>query len=146
MWNSSKPIKFPHLWKLANQSTLKKADVIEITKACKVAFMKARDYFVARYWEESANWKNKQTNKNRMVRICFLKLPPNRVWLISKSCSCFNKVAYGRPSKKWTSWKGDMFTWSRLDVQFVKIISWKWSLVNRWKKRGRIQIINGFYI
>ena len=49
VWNSSKPIKFPHLWKLANQSTLNKAHVIEITKACKVAFMKARDSFVVRY-------------------------------------------------------------------------------------------------
>ena len=61
MWNS---IKFPHVWKLANQATLNEADVIEITKLCKVAFMKARD------WE-----------KNRMVKIYFLKLPANRFWL-----------------------------------------------------------------
>ena len=40
MWNSRKPIKFPHLWKLANQSTLNKAHVIEITKAGKVASWK----------------------------------------------------------------------------------------------------------
>ena len=42
MWNSSKPIKFPHLWKSANQSTMNKTHVIEITKACEIAFMKVR--------------------------------------------------------------------------------------------------------
>ena len=60
MWNSSKPIKFPHLWKLANQSTLNKAHVIEVTKACKVAFMKARDSFVVWYREEGVNWGKKE--------------------------------------------------------------------------------------
>ena len=69
MWNSSKPIKFPHLWKLANQSTLNKAHVIEITKACKVAFMKARDSFVIRYREE-----HEKLNKiNTKVKILFFK-------------------------------------------------------------------------
>ena len=64
MWNSSKSIKFPHLWKLSNQSTLNKAHVIEITKACKVAFMKARESFVVWYREERVNWENKQDGGN----------------------------------------------------------------------------------
>ena len=68
MWNSSKPIKFPHFWKLANQSMLNKAHVIEITKACKVAFMKARDSFVVRHRKERVDWK-----KNRMMKILFFK-------------------------------------------------------------------------
>ena len=34
MWNSIKPMQFPYLWKLANQSMLNKAHEIEITKAC----------------------------------------------------------------------------------------------------------------
>ena len=38
-WNSSTPIKFPRLSKLANQSTLNKAHAIEVTKTCKVAFI-----------------------------------------------------------------------------------------------------------
>ena len=47
MWNSSKPFKFSHLCKLANQSRLNKAYVIEITKACKVFFsVKTRDSYV----------------------------------------------------------------------------------------------------
>ena len=104
-WNSSKPIKFPHLWKLANQSTLNKAHVIEITKACKVAFMKARDSFVVRYRKERADWK-----KTGWWKFYFLKLPANRFWLTSKSCSWFNKVVYRRLSTKWNSWKGNMFT------------------------------------
>ena len=69
MWNSSKPIKFPHLWKLANQSTLNKAHVIEITKACKVAFMKARDSFVIRYREEHV----KLNKVNTKVKNLFFK-------------------------------------------------------------------------
>ena len=87
MWNSSKPIKFPHLWKLAIQLTLNKAHVIEVTKACKVAFMRARDSFVVWYREERVNWEKKGWCKN-----LFLKLPANRFWLTSKSCSMFNKV------------------------------------------------------
>ena len=47
MWNSKKPIKCAHFEKLANQSTLNKAHVIEITKACIVAFLKARNSLVA---------------------------------------------------------------------------------------------------
>ena len=55
MWNSSKPTKFPHLWKLANQSTLNEAHVLEITKACTVAFMKARNSLVVWCREECVN-------------------------------------------------------------------------------------------
>ena len=39
MWNSNRSIKFPHLWKLANQRWV---HVIETTKACKVPLTKAR--------------------------------------------------------------------------------------------------------
>ena len=46
MSNSKKPIKFTHLSKLANQSTLNVAHVIEITKTCTVAFIKARNSLV----------------------------------------------------------------------------------------------------
>ena len=135
MWNSSKAIKFPHLWKLANQSTLNKAYVIEITKACKVTFMKVRDSFVVRCREDDVNWK-----ENRTMRIYFLKLPANRFWLTSKSCSWFNKVVYGRPSIKWTSWKGnDMFVWSRLDVQFVKNIPLETPIGQQMKKEEHDQ-------
>ena len=51
MWNSKKPIKFFHHWKLVSQSTLNQAHVIEITKRCTVAFMKARNYLVV-WWRE----------------------------------------------------------------------------------------------
>ena len=44
----------------------------EITKTCKVAFMKVKDSFVIRCREERVNWK-----KNRMVKIYFSKLPAN---------------------------------------------------------------------
>ena len=39
-------IKFAHLQKLANQSMLNKAHLIEITKACIAAFMKSRNSLV----------------------------------------------------------------------------------------------------
>ena len=37
--------------------------MIQITKACKVLFMKARDSFVVRYREESVNWKKEQDDQ-----------------------------------------------------------------------------------
>ena len=64
MWNSSKPIKFSHIWKLTNQLTLNKGHVIEITETLKVVFMKARDSLVVQCREKRVNWE-----KNRMVKI-----------------------------------------------------------------------------
>ena len=52
---------------------MNKAHVIEITKACKVALMKARESLIVRNREERVNWK-----KSRMVEIHFLRLPANR--------------------------------------------------------------------
>ena len=46
MRNSKKPLKLAHLWELANKLTLNKTHVIEITKACIVAFMKGKNYLV----------------------------------------------------------------------------------------------------
>ena len=67
----------------ANQSN--KADVIEITKACIVAFMKAINSFVVQCREKHVNWKK------------------NRFWLASKSYSWFNEIVQGRSSIKGTS-------------------------------------------
>ena len=53
--NSSKPIKFAHLQQLANQLTLNGGHVIEITKACTVTFMKARNCLVFRCREQRAH-------------------------------------------------------------------------------------------
>ena len=67
MSNSSKPIKFAHHLRLANQSNLNGAHVIEITKACIVAFMKARNFSAVQCREKRMNWKKKQ----KMVKIHF---------------------------------------------------------------------------
>ena len=69
MWNLKQTNQIHHLQTLANQSTLNKAYVIEITKACAVAFMKARNSFVVRCREKHANWKKTED----MVKIYFLK-------------------------------------------------------------------------
>ena len=53
-------MKFAHLWKLGNQSTLNKAHVIEITKACTVTFMKARNSLIVQCGEEHVSWEKKQ--------------------------------------------------------------------------------------
>ena len=68
MSNLSKPIKFTHLWKLANQSTLKGARATEITKACTFAFMKARNSLVVQFRKIG------KKKKQKMVKIYFLKL------------------------------------------------------------------------
>ena len=38
--------------------------MIEIIKACRVAFMKARDSFVIRYREKRVSWKKKQDGED----------------------------------------------------------------------------------
>ena len=69
MRNSKKPIKFAHLKKLANQSTLNNSHVIEIKKASTIAFMKARNYlFVG--WTD----RERQGEKQKMVKVYFLKV------------------------------------------------------------------------
>ena len=79
-----------------SQSTLNKAYLIEIAKACTVAFMKARNSLVVRCREERVNWKKDGEN-------LFFKASTNRFWLTSKCCSWFNKVVHDPPSIKWTS-------------------------------------------
>ena len=67
--------------------------MIEITKACVAAFMKARNSL--------AVWcrERKKTEDSENV---FLKL------LLKIFCEHGNAV-HGRTSTKWTSWKGNMF-------------------------------------
>ena len=70
MSNLCKPTKFAQLQKLANQSTLNGTHVIEITKACTVALMKARNFLIFRCREKRVNGKNNRS----MAEIYFLKL------------------------------------------------------------------------
>ena len=91
MRNSKKPIKFAHLKKLANQSTLNNSHVIEIKKASTIAFMTARNYlFVG--WTD----RERQREKTEDGEGVFFKG-------LANSCSWFNKVVNGQPSFKWTS-------------------------------------------
>ena len=55
----------------------------------------------------------------------FFKSLANRVCLTSKSCSWFNKVVHGRPSIKWTSWRGnDMLL--KVDKMYSLLIKSPW--------------------
>ena len=72
--------------------------MIEITKACIVAFMKAKNYLVVQCREKHVNWKKAEDCENLLF-----KARVNRFWLTSKSYSWFNKVVHGRPSIKRTS-------------------------------------------
>ena len=56
--------QIPHLSTLANQSTLNKGHEIEITKACTVAFMKARNSLVVQCREKHVNWKKTEDGEN----------------------------------------------------------------------------------
>ena len=123
--------------KLASQSMPNKLHVIEIPKTCTVAFIKPISHGCLIYREE-------KTEDGEKV---FFKALTNRFWLTSKSCSWFNKVFHGRPSTKWASWIGnDMSLKVDKMKKLLRKSPWKWSLVNRWKKRVMIKIINGFYI
>ena len=99
---------------------MNKAHVIEITKACTVAFIKATNSLVVWCREKHANWE-KETEDGENL---FFKAIGNKFWLISKIYSWFNEVVHGKPSIKRTSWKGKWYvTKSRLDVEFVKKIT-----------------------
>ena len=63
MSNSSKPIKFSHIQKLANQSTLNGAHVTEITKTCKVALMNARNSLIFQCGEKRVNREKTENGK-----------------------------------------------------------------------------------
>ena len=74
--------------------------MIEITKACTVASMKARNSLVVvKCREKKVNWKkNTEVGEN-----LFFKALANRFWLTSKSYSWFNEVVHGQPSIRRTS-------------------------------------------
>ena len=76
MPNSRKPIKFAQLQKLANQSTLNDALVIEITMTCTVALMNARNSLIFRCREKRGTWK-----KTEDVENIFFRALANGFWL-----------------------------------------------------------------
>ena len=59
--------------------------MIEITKACTVAFMKTRNSFIVRCREKHVNCKKKK--KTEDGENLFFKALRNRFWLATKSCS-----------------------------------------------------------
>ena len=73
--------------------------MIEITKACAVAFMKAKNPLVVRCREKHVNLGKKTEDGENLL----FKALGNRFWLASKSYSWFNKEVHGQPSIKWTS-------------------------------------------
>ena len=99
MWNSKKPIKFAHLQKLANQSTLNKAHVIEITKTCTVTFMKAKNPLVVWCREKETKKKKKAEDGENVLFKALAKI----FLSTSKNCSWppFYQIIW------WTSWKGN---------------------------------------
>ena len=64
---------------------------------------------------------------------------------VSKSCSWLNKVVHGRPSIKWISCKGS-YVLLKVDKMYNLLKKIPLEMVNRWKKKGMIKIVNGFYI
>ena len=56
--------------------------MIKITKACTVAFMKARNSLVVRRRDKHVRWKKTEDGKN-----LFFKALDNRFWLTAKSYS-----------------------------------------------------------
>ena len=58
--------------------------MIEITKACTVAFMKTRNSLIVRCREKHVNCKKKKTEDGENL---FFKALRNRFWLATTSCS-----------------------------------------------------------
>ena len=108
---------------------MNKSHVIERTKACTVAFMKAINSLVIRCREERINWRKKQ----KMVKIYF-QASANRFWLTWKSCSWFSKADNGQSSAKWTSWKGNDMS-LKVDDIYSLLRKSHWN--NHWSTNGR---------
>ena len=71
--------------------------MIKIKKTCTAVFMKTKNSLVVPWREKYANW-----NKSRGPWKLFFNALLHRFWLISKSCSWFNKVVHGQTFIKWT--------------------------------------------
>ena len=63
--------------------------MIEKTKACTVALMKARNYLVVQCREKRVNWEETDDGENLLA-----KALANVFWLTSKSCSWLNKAIH----------------------------------------------------
>ena len=76
--------------------------MIEITKTSAISFIKQEIPWLF-------NVEKKQTKKKKIEdgANLFFKTLANRFCLTSKNCLQFNRVDHGRPSIKWTSWKGN---------------------------------------
>ena len=75
---------------------LNKAHVIEIKKACKVAFMQARESVVVRYREELVNWKKRQDGGNLFFKASSLLILIN-----------IKKLFMVQQSRLWTTYQID---------------------------------------
>ena len=65
--------------------------MIELKKVCTVALKKASNSLAVRCRKKRVNW-GKKTEEGENL---FFKALANTFWLISKSCSWFNKVVHG---------------------------------------------------
>ena len=110
-----------------------KAHVTEIIKACVAAFMKARNSLVI--------W-CRERKKQKIVKMFFFKALAKNFLLTWKCCS--GDLLPNGLHEKVMICSICYITKSRLDVQLVKKIPME--KFNRWKKRGRIKVNNGFCI
>ena len=117
-----------------SQSTLNKAHVIEIIKACKFVFTKAKDSFVIQYTrEERVNWQKKQDSEHLSFKASSWQILVDIKMLFMVQQSC-----YWWPTIKWTSWNGK-YDMGRLDVQFVKNIPLQMVIGQQMKEEGHDQ-------
>ena len=128
MWNSKKAIIFAHFKKLANQPTLNKAHVIEITKACVVGFMKARNSLFV--------WCRENKKNRRWWK--YVSKGLDKHFLLTSSCSCSWPTFYQMDFRKryWYVILLCDITKSRWDAQFVKKIPLEIVIVQQMKEEG----------
>ena len=107
--------------------------MIEITKACTVAFMKAKNYFVAWCREKHANWKKKQ----KMVRMYIFKALPDRFLWASKLISSVkdNKIFKDDLLSNGLQEKVMICYLKQIRCSLLRKSSWQWLLANRWKMK-----------
>ena len=87
--------------------------MIKITKACKVAFMKAKNSLIVRCREKRVNWKKTENGENRAF-----KTLANRFWLTSKLIRRVKCLSNGLHEKVMISQPA--FTCSKLTIETLE--------------------------
>ena len=121
MWNWNKPIKFAHLWKLANQSTLNKAHVVRRAYTMKFFFHRWLDFSFDSFLSTFHTWIHHESISEEKIFTWFLiKIFSSEIHFTNQRSiekNQNNKADYKKKTRKLRKWivtGGNFFIISRI--------------------------------